>query len=111
MYGLARVEQLTLRELLQFRMIIEGNAYRLAAQNRTDAAPRCARARADRHVGRASRAASEAFTDADLGFHDVVAEAADNKLLSISISVVRDIVGPPRPREDRRGRQQGGTDA
>jgi DNA-binding FadR family transcriptional regulator len=91
MYSLARVEELTLRELLQFRMIVEGNAYRLAALLRTDehldALERALAAMRD-----AIPAGDEAFTNADLAFHDVVAEAAGNKLLSISISVVRDIV-------------------
>jgi DNA-binding FadR family transcriptional regulator len=91
MYTLARVEELTLRELLQFRMVIEGNAYRLAALLRTDehlAALEDALALMERAIAEGD----EAFTDADLAYHDLVAEAADNKLLSISIEVVRDIV-------------------
>jgi DNA-binding FadR family transcriptional regulator len=91
MYSLARVEQLTLRELLQFRMVIEGNAYRLAAHLRTDE-HLDALERALTAMWEAIPAGEEAFTDADLAYHDVVASATDNKLLSISIAVVRDIV-------------------
>ena len=91
MYALARVENLRLSELLQFRMIIEGSAYRLAAQLRSEE-QLAALEQAIVAMERAAAHGEETFTAADLAFHGVVAEAAGNKLLSISISVLHDIV-------------------
>ena len=92
MYALARVENLSLAELLQFRMIIEGSAYRLAALHRTEAQLRALEA-ALQGMESAVLEGEHAFATADLAFHDTVAEAAGNKLLQISSSVLRDIVG------------------
>jgi DNA-binding FadR family transcriptional regulator len=92
MYALARVENLSLRELLQFRMIIEGSAARLAALHRTETHL----AALEDAVDAMEAAISDgdlAFTEADLAFHELVAEAADNKLLQIVGSVLREIVG------------------
>ena len=91
MYALARVENLTLRELLQFRMVIEGSTYRLAALLRTDEHLE-ALEQALAAMEEAVALGEQAFSVADVAFHDVVAEAAGNKLLSISFSVLRDIV-------------------
>lgn len=92
MAALARVEHLSLRELLQFRMTVEGTSYRLAATLRTPtqlAELDALMAAMEEAVG-----LDEAlFTSADLRFHEAVAEAADNKLLGICSSVMHDIVG------------------
>jgi len=92
MYSLARVDGLTLRELVQFRMIVEGSAYRLAALRRTDAELE-ALEQALQAMEDAIPEGEEAFTAADLGFHEIAAQAAGNQLLAISIVVLRDIVG------------------
>lgn len=92
MAALARVEHLSLRELLQFRMTVEGMSYRLAAALRTPtqlAELDAAMLAMEEAVG-----LDEAlFTHADLRFHEAVAEASGNKLLGICSSVMHDIVG------------------
>lgn len=91
MAALARVEHLTLLELLQFRVMVEAWTCRLAAAGRTegqleemDRAMTAMRA----HIG----GDSGAFAEADLAFHAALARAAGNKLLEISVSVVHDVV-------------------
>lgn len=91
MASLVRVEFLSMRELLQFRMTVEGTSYRLAAILRTpaqldalDEAMRAMAAAVGPDEGR--------FARADLRFHEAVAEAAGNKLLGICNAVMLDIV-------------------
>lgn len=91
MAALARVEHLTLLELLQFRVMVEAWTCRLAAAGRSDEQleemdREMAAMRA--HIG----GDSEAFAEADLAFHAALARAAGNKLLEISGSVVHDVV-------------------
>ncbi|MET9341208.1 FadR/GntR family transcriptional regulator [Nonomuraea sp. NPDC003804] len=89
MTTLARVEELSLAELVQFRMVLEGAAYLLAARLHTSAQL----AEMDEAVAR-MRAADgyESFSAADVDFHDAVARASGNKLIQICSDVVRSIV-------------------
>lgn len=88
---LARMEGLSLGELIQFRMILEGSANRLAAQLRTDEQVEAI----DASLRRMSEAIDEgyaAFSAADVAFHDVVAQASGNSLILVCSDVVRDVV-------------------
>ncbi|MEO3792106.1 FadR/GntR family transcriptional regulator [Nonomuraea sp. B10E15] len=89
MTTLARVEELSLAELVQFRMVLDSSASLLAARLRTDgqldemgAAVARMRAATDH----------DAFVAEDVSFHDVVARASGNKLIQICTDVVRSIV-------------------
>jgi DNA-binding FadR family transcriptional regulator len=92
MAALARLQHLSLRELLQFRMVVESQAYRLAALLGTDE-----QAQGLQDAMAAMEAAvdqgEEAFASADLAFHAKVAEAAGNKLFAVSTSVLGSVVG------------------
>ena len=91
MAALARVEHLSLLELLEFRVMVEAWTCRLAAAARTEdqlQAMEQAMTEMRAHVG----GDSAAFAEADLAFHAAVARAAGNKLLEISGSVVHDVV-------------------
>lgn len=89
--ALARVEHVTLADLLQFRMLIEGAASMLAAREHSP-----------EHIARMEEALTEmeralelgekAFSEADLAFHEAMAEAAGNPLLAVCNAVVRDVV-------------------
>ncbi|TYB65366.1 FadR family transcriptional regulator [Nonomuraea sp. PA05] len=91
MTTLARVAELSLGELVQFRMVLDGSAVLLAARLRSegqltemDAAVAAMRAA----VGQDE----EAFGAADVAFHDAVARACGNKLIQVCTDVVRSIV-------------------
>ncbi|MCF6474882.1 FadR family transcriptional regulator [Nonomuraea sp. MG754425] len=98
MTTLARVAELSLGELVQFRMVLDASAVLLAARLRTEeqlaemyaavAAMRAA-AEADDAGGGTSE---EAFGAADMAFHDAIARAGGNKLVQICTDVVRSIV-------------------
>lgn len=89
MHRLARTEGLGLADLLQFRMLLEGSAYRLAAALRTE-----------EHLARMSEALQamrgerdyHAFSRADVAFHDAVAQATGNPLIIMCAEVVRGVV-------------------
>lgn len=85
---LARAESLGLAELVQFRMILEGSAYRLAAELRTES---------DLDELEAALAAMSdsdqpEFSSADVAFHDIVARASRNSLIVVCAKVVRGVV-------------------
>ncbi|TDE41717.1 FadR family transcriptional regulator [Nonomuraea mesophila] len=89
MTTLARVAELSLAELVQFRMVLDSSAGLLAARLRTDGQL----AEMDAAVGRMRAAADhDAFVTEDVAFHDVVARASGNKLIQICTDVVRSIV-------------------
>ncbi|NUT09377.1 MAG: FadR family transcriptional regulator [Nonomuraea sp.] len=95
MTTLARVAELSLSELVQFRMVLDSSAVVLAARLRTDGQlaemeEAIARMRAALASGPASEAA--AFSAADVAFHDVVVEASGNKLIQVCTDVVRSVV-------------------
>ncbi|MEV0163213.1 DNA-binding FadR family transcriptional regulator [Nonomuraea fuscirosea] len=97
MTTLARVEELSLAELVQFRMVLDSAAILLAARLRTEeqlaemyAAVAAMRAALD--AGEAGDEGADSFGAADLAFHDAVARASGNKLIEICTDVVRSIV-------------------
>lgn len=91
MARLARVELLSVRELLQFRMTVEGASHRLAALHRTEE-----QLRELDELMHAMEAAvgttDEVFAQADLRFHEAVGAAANNTLFGICNAVMLDIV-------------------
>ncbi|MFI6322737.1 FadR/GntR family transcriptional regulator [Nonomuraea sp. NPDC050556] len=91
MTTLARVDELSIGELVQFRMVLDSAANLLAARLKTpeqlaemEAAIAAMRASADQGY--------ETFSAADVAFHDAVARASGNKLIEICNDVVRSIV-------------------
>ncbi len=88
---LIRGDEIGLGDLLAFRMVLEGSANFLAAAMRTDG-----------ELGRMDDAMAvmrsavdegyEAFSAADVAFHDAVAEVSHNALLRVCSEVVRGIV-------------------
>ncbi|NRQ37613.1 FadR family transcriptional regulator [Nonomuraea sp. NN258] len=91
MTTLARVDELSLAELVQFRMVLDASAALLAARLRTDAHL----TEMDAAIARMREsltAGHEAFGAADVAFHDAVTRAARNKLIQICVDVVRSIV-------------------
>jgi GntR family transcriptional regulator, transcriptional repressor for pyruvate dehydrogenase complex len=91
MASLVRADTVGLAELLQFRIMTEGCANLLAARFRTDlqlASMEAALTQMEDSVG----AGEEAFAHADVAFHDLIAEAAGNKLLQVANEVVRSVV-------------------
>ncbi|MGN9842058.1 FadR/GntR family transcriptional regulator [Nonomuraea sp. H19] len=91
MSTLARVAELSLGELVQFRMVLDAAAILLAARLRTDEQLAEMAAAVDRMKG-AVEAGGDAFGAADVAFHDAVARASGNKLIQICTDVVRSIV-------------------
>jgi DNA-binding FadR family transcriptional regulator len=88
---LAKVDELTLGQLIQFRIILEGAGNQLAARL-------CTReqiAELEAALTRMRAAIDEgysAFSEADVAFHDIVAEASGNKLIQVCGEVVRAVV-------------------
>jgi GntR family transcriptional repressor for pyruvate dehydrogenase complex len=89
--SLARVEQLSLVDLLQFRMLIEGAASMLAARGHTPEHIEAMEA-ALTAMEAALDEGDAAFSVADLAFHEAIAGAAGNPLLRACNAVVRDVV-------------------
>jgi DNA-binding FadR family transcriptional regulator len=91
MVRLARVDELSLSELVGFRMIMDGAAIQLAARLRTSEQ---LTEMEDTLV--AMRAAievdSEDFSEAEVAFHDAVARASRNSLIQVCNEVVRGVV-------------------
>ncbi|HET7396921.1 MAG TPA: FadR/GntR family transcriptional regulator [Intrasporangium sp.] len=88
---LAQADGLGLAELIASRMILDSSANRLAARLRTEEELGTMEAAID-----AMRAAVDdgyaAFGEADLAFHDAVAQASRNTLIQVCNLVVRDTV-------------------
>ena len=91
MVRLARVDELTLSELIGFRMIMDGAAIQVASRLRT---PGQLAEMEETLV--AMRAAIDvdyaAFSEADLAFHDVIAQVSRNSLIQTCNEVVRGVV-------------------
>ncbi len=91
MVRLARVDELTLSELIGFRMIMDGAAIQLASRLRTEQ-----QLAAMEKTLVAMRAAIEvdfeAFSEAEVTFHDAVAQASRNSLIQVCNEVVRGVV-------------------
>jgi DNA-binding FadR family transcriptional regulator len=88
---LARVDELSLGELVQFRMVLDASANLLAARQRTEEELAEMDAAID-GMREALAAGYDEFSAADVAFHDAVARAARNKLILICTDVVRSIV-------------------
>jgi len=91
MTTLARVDELSLGELVQFRMVLDASANLLAARLRTDGQLAEMDAAIDR-MRTAAEVGYDEFSAADVAFHDAVARASRNKLIQICTDVVRSIV-------------------
>jgi GntR family transcriptional repressor for pyruvate dehydrogenase complex len=91
MTRLARASSMSLGELLQFRMLLEGSAYLLAAQLHTPSQL----AEMEAALGSMTTAAGlgyAEFSDADVAFHDAVARATQNTMIVVCSTVVRGVV-------------------
>ncbi|MGN6132561.1 MAG: FadR/GntR family transcriptional regulator, partial [Nocardioidaceae bacterium] len=91
MERLAQVEQLSLAELISFRMILDGSANLLAARLRSpeelavmEETITVMRGAIDEGYDR--------FSEADVAFHDAVAQASRNVLIQVCNQVVRGVV-------------------
>jgi GntR family transcriptional repressor for pyruvate dehydrogenase complex len=91
MSRLARASSMSLAELLQFRMLLEGSAYQLAAQLRTPSQLAEMEAALQSMSG-AAEASYPEFSAADVAFHDAVARATQNSLIVVCSNVVRGVV-------------------
>lgn len=91
MTRLARVDQLSLAELVAFRMILDGSANLLAAQLRSQEQLLEMESTIDVMRG-AIEVGYEAFSEADVAFHDSVARASRNALIQVCNEVVRGVV-------------------
>ncbi|MEU6712061.1 FadR/GntR family transcriptional regulator [Nonomuraea sp. NPDC046802] len=91
MTTLARVAELSLAELVQFRMVLDSSAILLAARLRTDE-QLAEMGVAVTRMRAAVEAGGDDFGACDVAFHDAVARASGNKLIQICTDVVRSIV-------------------
>jgi DNA-binding FadR family transcriptional regulator len=91
MVRLARVEELTLGELVAFRMVLDGSAALLAARTRT-AEQLAALEEAVAAMRLAAQDGPQRFSDADVSFHEALTRAAGNPLLVLVAEVVRSVV-------------------
>ncbi|MDC5697550.1 FadR family transcriptional regulator [Intrasporangium calvum] len=91
LHRLARTEELTLAQLLVSRMMLDATANRLAAVLRTDAELAGMEAAIDR-MRDSVDLGFEAFSEADVAFHEAVAVASGNTMIQVSNAVVRDTV-------------------
>lgn len=91
MVRLARVDELTLSELIGFRMIMDGAAIQVASRLRTPE-----QLAEMEQTLTAMREAIDvdfaAFSEADLAFHDVIARISRNSLIQTCNEVVRGVV-------------------
>ncbi|MDT7724797.1 MAG: GntR family transcriptional regulator, transcriptional repressor for pyruvate dehydrogenase complex [Actinomycetota bacterium] len=91
MHRLTRADHLSLAELLQFRMALDGSAHLLAARLRTDEhLAELDAALASMREGTALGYAE--FSRADVAFHEAIARAAGNPLIVVCLKVVRGVV-------------------
>lgn len=91
MSSLVRAETVGLTDLLQFRMMTEGCANQLAAVFRTKQQLAAMQAALEK-MRDSVRQDEAAFAYSDVAFHDLIAEAARNKLLQVANDVVRTVV-------------------
>lgn len=91
MTRLARVEQLSLAELVAFRMILDGSANLIAAQLRSNEELLEMESTID-EMRVAIEVSYQAFGEADVAFHDSVARASRNALIQVCNEVVRGVV-------------------
>lgn len=88
---LANVDELSLAELVSFRMILDGSANQLAASLHTaEQLLEMKAALAEMHS--AIDHGYEAFSEADVAFHEAVSRASSNSLIQVCSHVVRGVV-------------------
>lgn len=90
MTRLASTQSLTLVELLQFRILLEGTSAFLAAEQRTSEQLARMESALEDLIGSANKTLTE-FSQADLAFHEAMAEASQNTLVKICAQVVRGV--------------------
>lgn len=91
MTRLARVEQMSIADLVSFRMILDGSANMLAARLRSEDEL----AAIEKTIAVMETAIDEGydqFSEADVAFHDAVALASRNALIQVCNNVVRGVV-------------------
>lgn len=91
MSRLVHVEEMSIGELVAFRMILDGSANLLAARLRSEEEL----AAMDETIAAMEAAIGEgyeAFSQADMAFHDAVAAASRNTLIKVCNQVVRGVV-------------------
>lgn len=88
---LTHADELSLAQLLASRMMLEAAATRLAAALRTDA-QLAAMDAAIEQMRAALEVGHEPFSEADVAFHEAVAEASGNLMIQVCNEVVRDTV-------------------
>ncbi len=91
MTRLTRVDQMTIGDLVAFRMILDGSANMLAARLRTEEE---LAAMDDTVVAMEAAIARgfDEFSEADVAFHDAVARASRSALIQVCNEVVRGVV-------------------
>jgi GntR family transcriptional repressor for pyruvate dehydrogenase complex len=87
----ARLGQIGIAELVEFRMVVEGSAVRLAAELHTQSELEAMQG-AYSQMQRAADESYEAFSAADVSFHLSVAACAGNQFLSACSEFARDLV-------------------
>ena len=91
MTRLARVEQMSIADLVSFRMILDGSANMLAARLRSEDEL----ATIEKTIAVMETTIDEGydqFSEADVAFHDAVALASRNALIQVCNNVVRGVV-------------------
>lgn len=88
---LAQVDELSLAELVSFRMILDGSASMLAARLRT-AEELAVMEQAIAAMGEAIDLGYEPFSEADVAFHEAIALASRNTMIQVCNQVVRGVV-------------------
>lgn len=88
---LAQVDRISLTDLLQFRMVLDGSATYLAAAMHTEEQIAEMQEALDA-MAEGARVGMAEFSAADLRFHDAVARASGNELLRVCSEVVRGVV-------------------
>jgi len=91
MTRLTRVEQMSIADLVSFRMILDGSANMLAARLRSEE-ELAAIEQTIAVMESAIEQGYEQFSEADVAFHDAVALASRNALIQVCNSVVRGVV-------------------
>lgn len=91
MTRLTRIDQMSIADLVAFRMILDGSANLLAARLRSEEELAAMECTLEAMAG-AIEAGFEEFGEADVAFHDAVALASRNPLIQVCNSVVRGVV-------------------
>ncbi len=87
-HSLVQLERLTLPDLIFFRMLVEGTLAGLAAGFRTEANLQTLKDSIDA-MRSAAWTTADAYSEADVAFHEIISEIAGNQLLIVCNGVVR----------------------